>query len=75
LIPEIYKPYKIERISYRFLPIQNFADTAVTYTKLSADDAGSDTSGSHFYDFQSYVVWKRATIDENSSELIHPPLA
>ena len=44
-------------------------------TELSGYDARTDTLRGELYYLQPNVVWKRATIDENSTKLVHSTLA
>ena len=49
---------------FDYLPIQYLGDTSMTNSQLTRYDTWSNTSGSHFNNFQSDVIGKWATIDE-----------
>ena len=47
----------------------------MTDSELAADHTRPHTRRGHLHYLQSDVIGKRPTIDEHSSELVHPPLA
>lgn len=50
---------------------QDLRDTAVRDAQLATDVTGSDSELGHFDDADTDVIWKRTTVDEDSSELVH----
>ena len=57
------------------LPIKNLANTAVAHSELPADDAGPHPGGRHLDDLEADVVRERPAVDEDSPQLIDPPLS
>jgi len=55
--------------------VEDLADTAVTDSQLTRNDAGPHSGRSHFDNLQPNVVWQRSAIDEDAPELVDPPLS
>ena len=47
----------------------------MTDPQLSADHTRPHARRGHLHYLQSDVIWKRPTIDEHASQLVHPALA
>lgn len=57
------------------VPTEDFGHTAVGNSQLSRDYAGPDAVVGHLYYLVADMIWQRPSIDENSTELVHPALS
>ena len=69
-----YCYYHCHKLLLLRLPIKNLANTAVANPELPADDAGPHPGGRHLDDLEADVVRERPAVDEDSPQLIDPPL-
>mgnify|MGYP003337715311 CR=1 FL=1 len=66
---------EFHKILIKNLPTKNFGNAAMRNAKLTRNDARADSHGGHFDDLVANVIWKRATIDEDTAKLVDPTLA
>lgn len=64
----------LKSTSPRDMYLQDFGDASVGDAQLARDDAGADALRRQLDDLEADVVGKRAAIDEDSAQLVHPTL-
>lgn len=56
------------------IAVEDLGDASVRDAQLTTDDTRTNAVGCHLHDLQSNVIGKRATIDEDATQLIDPSL-